>query len=255
MSPDTDGARGRPVASVARALALLDELGAAPDGLGVNELARRIGVNASTASRLLATLEAGRMVERAPGGGPYRLGLRLVALADGVLARLDVRELARPRVRALVDATGETATLSVPGASEAVTVDFVAAESSVVSVARLGRPSIGHATAAGKIVLAFGAVPAAPPAELTRLTERTIVDPAALAAEVERVRAQGWAEAAGEREPDLNALAAPVFGRTGELAAVLGLQGPAARLTAERRAEVLPALLEAAGALQRALGG
>ena len=57
MSPDSDGARGRPVASVARALALLDELGAAPDGLGVNELARRIGVNASTASRLLATLE------------------------------------------------------------------------------------------------------------------------------------------------------------------------------------------------------
>jgi DNA-binding IclR family transcriptional regulator len=254
MSPDPDGARGRPVASVARALTLLEELGAAPDGLGVNELARRIGVNASTASRLLATLEAGRMVERAPGG-PYRLGLRLVALADGVLARLDVRELARPRLRALVDATGETATLSVPGASEAVTVDFVAAESSVVSVARLGRPSVGHATAAGKIVLAFGAGPPAPPTELTRLTERTIVDPTALAAEVERVRAQGWAEAAGEREPDLNALAAPVFGRSGELAAVLGLQGPAARLTADRRAEVLPALLEEAVELQRALGG
>jgi IclR family acetate operon transcriptional repressor len=245
---------GRPVASVARALALLDELGGAPDGLGVNELARRIGVNASTASRLLATLEAGRMVERAPGG-PYRLGLRLVALADGVLARLDVRDLARPRLRALVDATGETATLSVPGAAEAVTVDFVAAESSVVSVARLGRPSVGHATAAGKVVLAFGATAGAASGELTRFTDRTITDPDALAAEVERVRARGWAEAAGEREPDLNALAAPVFGRSGELAAVLGLQGPAARLTAERRAAVLPALLDAAAELQRALGG
>src|SRR4051794_27359358 len=144
----------RPVASVARALALLDELGASPEGLGVNELARRIGVNASTASRLLATLEAGRMVERAPGG-PYRLGLRLVALADGVLARLDVRELARPRLRALVEHTGETATLSVPGAAEAITVDFVAAESSVMSVARLGRPSVGHATAAGEGGVAF----------------------------------------------------------------------------------------------------
>lgn len=255
MSPDSNGSGSRPVASVARALALLDELGAAPDGLGVNELARRIGVNASTASRLLATLEAGRMVERAPGG-PYRLGLRLVALADGVLARLDVRDLARPRLRALVDATGETATLSVPGASEAVTVDFVAAESSVVSVARLGRPSVGHATAAGKVVLAFGAVPpGAPSAELTRFTDRTIADPAALAAEIERVRARGWAEAAGEREPHLNALAAPVFGRSGELAAVLGLQGPAARLPEARRAEVRPALLDAAAELQRALGG
>jgi DNA-binding IclR family transcriptional regulator len=252
MPRDEQSSPGRPVASVARALALLDELGAAPDGLGVNELARRIGVNASTASRLLATLEAGGVVERA-AGGPYRLGLRLVALADGVLARLDVRDLARPRLRGLVAATGETATLSVPGAFEAVTVDFVAAESSVVSVARLGRPSVGHATAAGKVVLAFG--PAAPRAELTRFTDRTIVDADALAAEIDRVRSRGWAEAAGEREPDLNALAAPVLGRSGELAAVVGLQGPASRLTADRRTEVLPALLAEAGELQRALGG
>jgi DNA-binding IclR family transcriptional regulator len=261
MARDPERPGSRPVASVARALALLDELGANPDGLGVNELARRIGVNASTASRLLATLETGGVVERAAGGGPYRLGLRLVALADGVLARMDVRDLARPQLRALVAATGETATLSVPAASEAVTVDFVAAESSVVSVARLGRPSIGHATAAGKIVLAFGGPPAtagaagAVAAGLTRFTERTIVDAGALAAEIDAVRSRGWAEAAGEREPDLNALAAPVFGRSGELAAVLGLQGPAARLTAERRAAVLPELRAAAEELQRALGG
>jgi DNA-binding IclR family transcriptional regulator len=254
MADDPERSSSRPVASVARALALLDELGAHPEGLGVNELARRIGVNASTASRLLATLEAGRMVDRAPGGGPYRLGLRLVALADGVLARLDVRDFARPRLRALVAATGETATLSVPGAFEAVTVDFVAAESSVVSVARLGRPSVGHATAAGKVVLAFGP-PAPPSAGLTRFTERTIVDRDALAAEIDAVRERGWAGAAGEREPDLNALAAPVFARSDELAAVVGLQGPAARLTEARRAEVLPALLEAAAELSAALGG
>jgi DNA-binding IclR family transcriptional regulator len=254
MAEDPERSASRPVASVARALALLDELGANPDGLGVNELARRIGVNASTASRLLGTLERGRLVERAPGGGPYRLGLRLVALADGVLARLDVREIARPRLRALVAATGETATLSVPGAFEAVTVDFVPASSSVVSVARLGRPSVGHATAAGKVVLAFGR-DGTSTGELVRFTERTIVDARALAQEIDGVRGRGWAEAAGEREPDLNALAAPVFGRGGELEAVVGLQGPAARLTADRRAEVLPALLEAAGELSRALGG
>ena len=254
MAPDPDDAPGRTVASVARALALLEELGGSPDGLGVNELARRIGVNASTASRLLATLEQGGVVERAPAGGPYRLGLRLVALADGVLARLDVRDLARPRLRALADATGETATLSVPGTVDAVTVDFVAAASSVVSVARLGRPSLGHATAVGKVALAFGPG-TGPPTELARLTDRTIVDRATLAAEIDAVRSRGWAEAAGEREPDLNALAAPVFARDGELAAILGLQGPAARLTAKRRAEVLPALLHAAEDLQRALGG
>ena len=96
-------------------------------------------------------------------------------------------------------------------------------------MARLGRPSVGHATSTGKVLLAHAA-PAAPPAELAAYTERTITDPRALAAELERVRAQGWAESVGEREPDLNALAAPVFGRGGELAAILSVQGPAARM-------------------------
>jgi DNA-binding IclR family transcriptional regulator len=242
-------ASGRPVGSVARALALLDALAEGP--AGVNALARRIEVNPSSASRLLATLERGGLVEREPGG-PYRLGLHIVALADRVLARLDVRELARPQLRALVEATGETATLSVPGGDEAVTVDFVPGESSVVSMARLGRPSIGHATATGKVMLAFtGAEPRA----LTPFTERTITDPERLAAELAAVREQGWAEAEGEREPDLNALAAPVRGRGGELVAILGLQGPAARFSARRRAEVLPLLLDAAAAVSRALGG
>ena len=245
MSDDS----GRSVGSVARALALLDALGEGPSG--VNALARRIGVNPSSASRLLATLERGGLVEREPGG-PYRLGLHLVALADRVLARLDVRELARPQLRALVEETGETATLSVADGDQAVTVDFVPGESSVVSMARLGRPSIGHATAAGKVLLAFTA---AEPATLDAYTARTITDPAALAEELARVREQGWAEAEGEREPDLNALAAPVFGRGGALAAILGLQGPAARLDAARRRAVLPAVQAAAAAVSRALGG
>ena len=56
------------------ARALLDELRDSENGLGVNELARRIGVNASTASRLLATLESAGIVER--DGQARRLGLR-----------------------------------------------------------------------------------------------------------------------------------------------------------------------------------
>ena len=243
-------ASGRPVGSVARALALLDALAEGP--AGVNALARRIEVNPSSASRLLATLESGGLVEREPGG-PYRLGLHLVALADRVLARLDVLDVARPQLRALVDESGETATLSVPGGDEAVIVDFAAGESSVVSMARLGRPSIPHATAVGKVLLAYAG--GDPPGVLAAYTERTITEPERLAAELAAVRERGWADAVGEREPDLNALAAPVFRRGGELAAILGLQGPAARLTAPRRAELLPRLRAAAAAVSRALGG
>jgi IclR family acetate operon transcriptional repressor len=270
---DDVGSSRRPVGSVARAAALLDVLGASESGLGVNELARRIGVNASTASRLLGTLEGAGLVERSGGGGPYRLGLKLVALSDRVLAQLDVRAVARPLLARLVARTGETATLSVPGGAEAITVDFVPAPSSVVSMARVGRPSVPHATAAGKVMLAFSGVPgeagaaggsfggvageagAAGAGEaLTAFTDRTITDPNALAAELEAVRERGYAEAAGEREPDLAALAAPAFGRAGELVAILGIQGPASRLPAATRKALREPLLEAAGELSRAMG-
>jgi DNA-binding IclR family transcriptional regulator len=290
VGADGDASAGRPVGSVARALALLDVLAASDAGLGVNELARRIGVNASTASRLLSTLQQGGLVERIPGG-PYRLGLRLVTLSDRVLAQLDVRERARPLLARLVSETGETATLSVPGGGEAITVDFVPSASSVVSMARVGRPSVPHATAAGKVMLAYTGhahgrasrgqadadMTADPPSRAARrpapesashdsgpdaaaealvaYTERTITDPLALAAELARVRERGYAEAVGEREPDLNALAAPVIGRAGELAAILGLQGPAARLPAGTRKALRRPLLDAAAELSRALGG
>jgi IclR family acetate operon transcriptional repressor len=241
----------RPVGSVTRALTVLEVLGASDIGLGVSELARRIGVNASTASRLLATLEHAGFVERDPGG-PYRLGLKLVALSDRVLARLDVRALARPQLERLVRETGETATLSIPGEHAAITIDFVPSESTVASIARLGRPSIAHATAAGKVMLAFAGGDV--DGELVAYTDRTITDRAQLARQVRAVRERGFAEADGEREPDLSALAVPVLGRAGELVAILGLQGPASRLTSARRRAVRPALLDAAGALSRALG-
>jgi DNA-binding IclR family transcriptional regulator len=245
----------RVVGSVARAVALLDALADSESGLGVNELARRIGVNASTASRLLATLQEGGLVTRSDGG-PYRLGLKLVTLSDRVLTQLDVRQLARPLLARLVADTGETATLSLPGETEAITVDFVPSPSSVVSMARVGRPSVPHATAAGKVMLAFtGAAVVAEPGRLLAFTERTITDPEALSRELDSVRERGWAEAVGEREPDLAALAAPVFGRSGDLAAILGVQGPSSRLPAATRRELREPLLAAAAQLTASLGG
>jgi DNA-binding IclR family transcriptional regulator len=255
MPSDRTSSPRRTVASVGRALAILEALADSDVGLGVNELARRIGVNPSTASRLLATLEESGLVERSPGG-PYRLGLKLLALSDRVLAQLDVRERARPWLAWLVEQTGETATLSVPGGAEAITVDFVPAPSTVVSMARVGRPSVPHATAAGKVMLAFAPQHRLPDARsLTVYTERTITDPAELEKVLQDVRESGIAEAVGEREPDLSALAAPVLGRRGELVAIVGLQGPSARLPSAKRRALRAPLRRAALEISRSLGG
>lgn len=241
----------RRVAAVARALAVLDALASGGE-LGTNELARRIGVNASTVSRLLATLAADGYVDQS-ANGRYRLGIRLVQLGNAVVDRLDLRELAQPVLLELVARIGETATLSVPGEREAVTVDFARSQSSVQSVAQIGRPSVAHATATGKVMLAFGQarVPTGP---LRRYTSRTIADPRLLARVIEKVRTAGWADAVGEREEDLAALAAPVRGSRGELTAIVGVQGPTSRLDAPARRAALAPLLKAASELSTRLG-
>jgi DNA-binding IclR family transcriptional regulator len=255
--PDSMPRTGQPsvrhVAAVERALAVLDVLSDGSAELGTNEISRRTGINASTVSRLLATLAAAGIVEHVEATGRYRLGLRLLQLGNTVLARLDLREIARPHLRALVEETGETATLSAPGDVDAVTVDFVQSSSTVQSVARVGRPSVGHATATGKIMLAFGDAQL-PRGTLAAYTERTVTDRRALGAELERIRLQGHADAVGEREPHLNAIAAPVFGARGELVAIMGVQGPASRFGREPMRKALASLLPHAEAVSRSLG-
>ena len=149
--------------------------------------------------------------------------------------------------------TGETATLSAPGEHDAVTVDFAHSSSAVQSVAQLGRPSIGHATAAGKVMLAFGHVEL-PEEPLQAFTPRTITTGEALRRELERVRRRGYAEARDEREVGLSAVAAPVFDSRGDLAGIVGVQGPSHRFDARAAHVAVPVLLERTAALSAELG-
>jgi IclR family acetate operon transcriptional repressor len=242
----------RDVEATVRAVAILDALADGSE-VGTTELARRTGISPSTVSRQLGTLTRLGLTEHAPATGRYRLGVRVLRLANAVLGRLNVRDVARPQLEELVHAVGETATLSIPGDSDAITVDFVPTERYLQGVTRLGRPSVGHASSAGKVMLAFGDVPL-PHGQLASFTPKTITDPDALAAEIERVREQGWAEATDERELGLSAIAAPVWGAGGELAAVVALQGPTSRFDEEAMRTALPLLLDCTKAISIALG-
>lgn len=219
----------RQVEAVQRAIAVLDVLADAGADLGTNEIARRTGVNVSTVSRLLATLVDGGLLQYVASTGRYRLGIRILQLASVARENLDIRILAHPHLEELAALTGETATLSVPAERDVLTADFVASDSSVRSVASIGRNSVPHATAVGKVFLAW--IGSRPPEELVAYTGRTITDRADLAAEVERVREQGWAKAVREREPELSGVAVPVLDGDDRLVAILGVQGPSTRFT------------------------
>jgi DNA-binding IclR family transcriptional regulator len=219
----------RQVAAVQRAVTILGELADARGELGTNEIARRTGINVSSISRILATLVAGGLVEHVAATGRYRLGVGVIRLASAVHDRLDIRALARPHLEELAAQLQETVTLSVPGEHEVITLDFVQSPLSVRSVAQVGRASAAHATAVGKVFLAYGGT--VPAGRLSAFTERTIVDHEVLRVEVAQARERGWAQALGEREEDLNAVAVPVLGQAGSLVAILGIQGPAVRFS------------------------
>ena len=242
----------RRIGAAERAIAVLDAVAEGGE-IGTNEIARRTSMTPSTVSRQLGTLAASGLVERVAASGRYRLGIRLVHLANALLARLDVREVARPHLVALAEATGETATLSVPGDEDAVTIDFVPGTHHVQPVSRLGRPSIAHATSAGKVMLAFSGREL-PDGPLRAYTAQTITDPRVLARQIADVRERGWATAVEEREPDLSAIAAPVRSSRGELDAIVALQGPSSRFAAAAIDAARPLLLEHAESISRELG-
>ena len=239
----------RQVAAVQRAIAILDELAAAQTELGTNEIARRTGINVSTISRILATLAGGGLVDHVTATGRYRLGAGVVRLANA--AGLDIRSLARPHLEELGRCVSETVTLSVPAEHEAFTLDFVQSRLTVRSVAEVGRTSVAHATAVGKVFLAYGGTVRGGPLEA--FTERTIVDPAVLDVELATIRDRGWAQAIGEREEDLNAVAAPVLDRAGKLVAILGVQGPAVRFSPRAMRAAVELLGEQAARISAAL--
>lgn len=241
----------RRIESVERAASVLSTLAEARSELGTNEIARRIEASMSTVSRVLSTLDSVGLVVHSPDTGRYRLGVRLLQLANAARESLDIRSLARPHVERINQLTGETATLSIPGDQEAITVDFVQSELSVRSVAAVGRPSAAHATAVGKVFLAHGGeLPRQP---LHQYTSWTTTEPEAVRADADLARRRGWAASVQEREDDLNAVAVPVGRVGGPLVAIIGVQGPAGRFTGSAMHAATQTLLDQAAQLSVSL--
>jgi len=251
-----DDARDPGVRSVDRAVTILDLLAQTGWRTGA-EVARELKVHRSTALRLLGTLERHALVERDQKSAKYRLGPRLPQLASVVTGESDLRSLARPVCERLAGALGETVTLDVLVSSEIVPIEQATGSTSVVNVNWLGRHTPVHCTASGKVILAFGPeavrqrLLARP---LERSTVHTITDPAELEAQLEAARSDGFARTYEELELGLDAIAAPVYGAGGEVVAAVDVSGPAHRLRAEGRPELVRLTLDAAADLSRRLG-
>ena len=231
-----DGHNGL-VQSVDRALKLLEGVAtAAPRGGTVAELAAACDINRATAWRLLGTLEAHRLVERDPSTNRYQIGFAMVRMSaaaghDGLVRRT------HPILERVSAQTGETADLAVAGLHGVTYVGEVAPPS-VLAVNWLAREVPLHATSTGKAFLAW-----LPREEalglletpLRGFTDTTVTDPRRLLKELTETRTRGYAQCAGELEPTLYGVSAPVLNAAGDRPlAVFSIWGPVNRVPVSR---------------------
>lgn len=225
---------------------ILDLLQEQPEGLSLQRIADATGMHKATAFRYLVTLETRRYVEHDGQAGAYRLGLGFLPLQARQLDML--AQHARPHLERLRDEFEETINLGLLDGNRVIYLEIVESPKSMRLAARRGDHDLIHCTALGKAVAAHlprERVTQILAAEgLPKRTAKTITRRDAFLAELERVRADGYALDDGENEADGRCVAVPLLGT--RLPAALSLSAPSTRFPAEHVDRVAAALHEIA---------
>jgi DNA-binding IclR family transcriptional regulator len=243
--------------AVLRAITLLKVFTDEQPELGLADLARLVGLNKTTAYRLLTALESEGMVARNPDTDAYRLGPEAIVLGGRAVRANDLRAVAERELQALARQVGEAATLEVLVDGEVLILNEIPVDRLVSANQSIGTRWPAHATSTGKVLLAH--LPSADletllKTTLTRLTDRTIIDPEILQQELDCVRRQGYAVANQELEVGFIAIGAPVRDHNGQVVAAISVNGPSARLTPDRTPQVVEQVKTAAAQISEQLG-
>ena len=252
-------ARNTGVQSVERALDVLEMLASAGREMGVSELGQATDLPYATIHRLAATLLHRGYLHQDARSRKYVLGSRLIHL--GSAAGHMMGSASQPYLERLVELTGETANLALLEEDYVVYVAQAPSRRMVRTFTEVGNRVSPHSTAVGKVLLSHQ--PASVVSRIlarhgpTAATRNTITDLTELLAEIELVRARGYAFDLEEQEEGVTCVAVPLVPATGPVAA-MSVSGPTARMGDARRWEIVGHLrtvaAEFAGGLDAASG-
>ncbi len=255
------GDSGDFVQSLARGLAVVRAFDAEHPELTLADVARRADMPRAAARRFLRTLEQLGYVRGSAGSGvgrTFALTPRVLELGFSYLSALSIPEIVQPHLERLSREVDESVSAAVLDGSDIVYIARVPTRRIMSVRITIGTRFPAFATSMGRVLLA-GLPDAARDAALEAsalpsLTERTVTDTDALRAELERVRAQGWALVDGELEPGLRSVAVPLHDRRGDVVAAVNVSTSATRDTVEHVvAEYLPPLQRTASAIDAEL--
>lgn len=217
------------VPPVERALRLLRHIAAGNRCRNSSKAAKDVGINRTTLIRLLATLEAERMIEQIPDDGGYRLGTGLIALASEALNERGIIPSARPVLRRLVESLKLSAHLGVREGREIVYLARETPVSHLASTVREGTRLPAHATTIGRILLSE-----LPLASLRTLYEnhplpaftdktRTSLEDLSEQLAADRARGMSWSVSNFERE--IGSAAVAIYDHRGQAIAAINVTG------------------------------
>lgn len=248
------------VPPVARAFKVLRHIATGDELRNIASSARALLISRTTLIRLLATLEAERMIERTGDGAGYKLGLGLAGLAAQALFSADIVEIADPILAELAETLGLSAHLGVLEGREVLYLARRTPNLHLVSNVRIGSRLPAHATTLGRIILAH-----MPSAEVDRVYAGAVLKPAtsktpttlsALMRQLTADRAAGLAWSTSNFEAGISSVAAPVFDHAGIVTGAINVTGPnrSFEAGAQRSAEIETAIRDAAERISSRLG-
>ena len=225
------------IQSVSHALDVLEEFHGDVDELGVTELSKKLKLHKNNVFRILATLQSRNYIEQNKANENYRLGIRCLELGQTFIHQRGMLKQANPVLQELAEKTGETSYVSIMRGNEVVYLDSVEPETTVRVVSRLGFHMPTHATAAGKVLVAFESeedLRKRFSGELKSYTKNTFRTVEELFRDLEAVREKGYATDLEEFEEGLRCVASPIRDYTRKVIGALSVSGPAHRLADEK---------------------
>ena len=246
-----------PIQSVATSLAILETMADAHGPVGVSELARAVGATKPRIYRHLRTLLDNQYVMQDPQTDKYQLTIKLFHLGQSVAEQIDFLSEARRFMECLRGQVNQTVTLGQIEDKGVRILDILKNRSDIEITSPPGTLFDFHSSAQGKIALAFGPEylwQAVAGKTLKQWTQKTVTNITKLREDVAIARQQGWAVAPEEALIGINALAAPVFEKSGLLAGTITIVGSVQHIAPVPDPGLVSALKDVALQVSRRLG-
>ncbi len=246
--------------SAEKLLILIEAMSVLDEPVRLQDLAKKVSMNASTVLRFLAPLQKHGYVYQEPEGSRYHLTFKLCGIADNIGRRMDIRNVARPFLRSVAQIFNESANLSIESDMSVMYLEVAnSPHKTVMAMQRIGHVAPLHCTGVGKVLMLDYSQQKIDQMialkGLTRFTENTITNRADLLHAIEETRERGYAFDNEECEIGARCVAAPIRNYTGKVIAGISVSGPTSRMTDTFIYSNIHYLLDAAEQISHRLNG